>query len=267
MRRAFALPTVLLLAVAGTVIVAALLTGSTGSVLSVNRQLERYRAHHEARGLQEVIGSWVKTVSAENIEEFLGPDGHALDLETDDGLTISVYLSEAQGTAHLNPRGDGDVDRETGLEIIRRLASLVDPAVLHEYTRTTGPVAVSVRTASSQVLEAVIGAVVEGARASAIRTEILAARERGKIDRSELARIVSTSGANGEERTMLTKLLTAEPDYWQVEIEVRRDGRRVDSITATTQIRRSRGGGRSPMSEAAFQPLGPFLTWERRPPE
>jgi hypothetical protein len=65
---------------------------------------------------------------------------------------------------------------------------------------------------------------------------------------------------------MLTKLLTAEPDYWRVEIEVRRDGRSVDSITATTQIRRSRGG-RSAMSEAAFQPLGPFLTWERRPPE
>ncbi|MFY7895702.1 MAG: hypothetical protein ACOVP8_05680, partial [Phycisphaerales bacterium] len=98
-RGGFALPLVVLLTVIAGILLAAMLDRFGTQQTFAQRQLEQYRDHHIARGLQEAMQAWVNSIDTQtqSLKASLGERGKAFDLELD-GQRVTVYLEDGQGT-------------------------------------------------------------------------------------------------------------------------------------------------------------------------
>lgn len=263
-RGAFVMPLVLLALMVVGLGLGVSLTRFAAETRVVARQIRAYHEHHSGMGLQEAIGAWLKQQTGRAISEVIDPStGHAMDIELADGSVVSVFLRDGQGTAlaDLSAVQPAQVD-EAG----RVLRSLVETTRQDEYlrlTRSVGPPAVSVNSASDAVIRAVAEAVA-GDRGDAFAHELLRARARaGEVTRQDIATAVSSANLNNEQRTAALRMLATDIELWAIIVELR-GGRGMDrgrllsryGGLARLRVGSTRRGGSSNASE-----LGTFLTW------
>lgn len=272
-RRAFALPLVLAIVILGTFIMMAILERYSGQRLIIEKQLDAYQDHHISRGVREAVDAWSGAASAgssqqasgsqapvKTLQDYLGADGHAFDLAPRDGAPVSVYMHEAQGTLL------SDFSGLTGQELqaaAGALAALEDVAPtgidLVKYTRKEGPLAVSVRSATPTVLNAICRGVLGPTKGREFAEELIRVRLQPDFDSSKLNEAYQKVGVDGENASKLQSLLTASPGLWLVVAEMEDSGGTLVRYRGLTTVRgsmaaRSRQSGNRP---------GQFLSWER----
>lgn len=266
--RGFALPVVVLLALVGAVLAAAMLRREEVQRLQTQRQLDSYRDHHFSRGVREVVGQWAISLSGQPIEKMIAPDGRVLDLELADGGLVRVFMADGQGAAL------SDVSKATGEERAdaeRILANLMeitrgrpDPA----WVRDVGPVRISAGTAPEAVVEAVARVVTstEGAATALART-ILNARRDGPLTEAGLASAVGRAGLSGDQVSRFNRLFTAKPELWLMTVEVFGPGRdgKPQREPGFRYVGRVSLGQAGAGAFAGAESLGSFLSWEALP--
>ena len=238
MRRAFALPLVLLLALIVTIAGAVLLDMQTDTSRSVNRHVKIYRDHHLAAGIRDLLDQWLMTGGS--MRDRLGDDGEAFRLELPRGHEVRVVLEDAQGAAlselstvggpigrfaerivrHLQPAAL--TDREAAALRRRSAADEVGRGLL----RAHGPVQISVNTASEAVFDAIAQASGDPGGAARVLRDIRArvdrAQRQGGISKEDLAAALAENDLEPAHRRELTSILTAEPVLYRMTIETRR---------------------------------------------
>lgn len=271
-RRAYALPIVVLLALVGTIVVSAILEYVSAQSRSVGRQLSSYEEHHMSRGLREVIGAWMQRARADDIREYLAPDGRAMDLEFRDGSRITIWMRDGQGTALRDLTQLSGPDLDDGRAVLRSIArGASDDARFLELTRAVGPLAVSAHSAEHSLLSMIAEALVTEGDSSKFVSEVISARDAGQLDRAHYQQAMVSAGLTADERTRIERAITLEPTVWSVEAEIhRRDARTLggwvdERYAGLAPIRRQRGGNTRTTGDIStiFQPLGAFLTWEQ----
>lgn len=266
-RRGFALLIAVLLAVVGGLMITLMLDRMGSQQRSTRRQLEEYSEHHLSRGVAEVLSSWIKSVQTEKIQEFLGENGHALDIRIDGGRTLRVHLEDGQGTVLTEHAGLQGPDLEAARAILSNLRSLAAPSLLASMTRADGPVAVSLGSAPEVVVQSVVRAVVPEASADTIVRELAAARSRGALDAAALGQACDKAQLYGQDRQRLQDVLTGEPTLWKARVEmmgrlggVERTQARYEALVSIPRSSSQRQAG---ATDSGFQPMGPFLRWRR----
>ena len=261
--RGFALPMVLLVAMVGTIAVSAMLTRYGSQNRSVHRHTQRYVEHHMQRGVQEVVGAWLESMYGGPLAEVIGPDGLALVVDFEGGRRMEVYLRDGQGTL-LTRLDEAPVrERQTTEAALVELTATVGAGEMEGYTRSAGPVKLSVAAVPGPVLRAILvsGGVSERT-ADRIVGEVVARRERGPITYQEVFKLLDSPGSPVEGRAGIAAMLTDSPILWLVEtriIEGPRD-RVLARYAGLVEVETRRGGRGG--AQATFKPAGPFLTWE-----
>lgn len=261
-RRGYALPLVFLLSLVVAFMLSLAIERNTAQVHNAQRQLDGYRQHHVAKGLQEAISAWLTKQNARTITDALAEDGHALDLILPDNSIVSVYMRDGQGTI-LDPQAAASADYQNALGLQQRVALLchdedLDPA---SFQRPLGPFAISVNSASQLVLEAVGQQLLGPDAAPELVNKILERRsQQGTLDRQAILGIGTEMELDTNTRNQLLSFFTASPEMWYVTIE----------LYGGTGGRKllARYGGLVPVRSAnrtttgAWEQPGVFLTWE-----
>lgn len=269
--RGFVLPVIILLTIMVGTLIAIMLQRHIARAKIVERQLRAYQEHHGSRSLQAVVEAWLKTPTAQprEIGEMLEEDGLAFTVNPGDGTTINVHLFPGQGTLLTRIAALRDEDRaaaELSVQLLRGLVRREDEYVLR--TRSAGPLAVDVNTASPEVLMAVVQGVLDdtpGARRyeSAL---LSAANEGGGVSLQIMSNIATEAGIEAEQRTLLSRFLTVTPELWRF---------RIDMFGSPTLGSPLLGqytgllllGNATVTSGNAFEQPPPFLSWESVNPD
>lgn len=262
-RRAFVMPMVLLATVVVGMGVGIAMTRFAAQTKVIARQARAYNEHHAGRGLQEAIGAWLRQQNGRNIGDAIDPDtGHAMDIELRDGSVVSVYLRDGQGTAlaDLSSVAPNRVE-EAGL-VIKNLSDEVTTREFLRLTRAVGPSAISVNSASEEVIRAVAEAV-GGADGESFADELLRIRARGReITRQDITSSIGAAGLSNEQRTAALRMLSTDISLWAVIVELRAGAgaQRGQLISRYGGLARLRVGT-TRTSSANPTELGSFLTW------
>jgi len=264
-RRGYALPLVLLLALVVAMMLGLAIERNTAKSHNVARQLDTYRQHHVAKGLQEAISAWLSKQNARTITEALGEDGHAINLILPDRSIAAVYLTDGQGTL-LDPQAASPSDYQRAVSLRDRMEILCrnEGVSIEDYRRPLGPFEISVNSADALLLQAVAEEVVGIDLAPELVSKILEKRqEQGQLQRQDILSISAEVGVATQQRNGLLQYLTVTPEMWYVTIELR-GGVGVSSRRVT-----ARYGGLVPVqastsrsSVGAWEQPGAFLTWE-----
>ncbi|MFT5424436.1 MAG: Tfp pilus assembly protein PilX [Phycisphaerales bacterium] len=253
--------TLLLLMVVG-LLAASTAQRQVSSSLTVKRQIDSYREHHGAMGLQSAVQMWLRVQKATSITGLLGPEGHAFDLEFADGSTISVYLNSGQGTALSNL---ASVDSEivvSAARIIQDLNTRLPNAGFQSVTRNVGPVAIDLAHADEAVVRAATTAVTDDVgKADLLASALL--QNRGGATRNTLSQAGMDAELSAEERTTLYNLITTTTTLWRVHLEVRRGAGRGEVVARYEgmTVLNTRGAG----IDKDFTVSGGFLEWAAVP--
>lgn len=264
-RRGYALPLVFLLSLVVAMVLSLAIERNTAKVHNVQRQLDSYREHHAAKGLQEAISAWLTRQNARSITEALEADGHALDLILPDRTIVAVYLRDGQGTI-LDPLAASASDYEQAVSLRQRLQLLCrDSSVPYEgFERPLGPFAVSVNSADPLVIQAVAEELVGIDRAREMVNKILERRTAdGTLERQDLLAVGTEMGLETNVRNQLLSFFTVTPEMWYVTIELR------GGPGGASHRVWARYGGLVPVrntsnrsASGAWEQPGVFLTWE-----
>lgn len=261
-RAAFALPLVLLLALAGSLAVAVLLERQSTASLSVKRHLDAYQFHHVSAGMREMTTRWLKTIRG-SLSESLEADGRAFTLQLPGGYRVDVYAEDGQGAALSDVSQLSGRRREIAEYVREYVKAYAKPEELDDALRPAGPAVISVASAPRIVLEGLAAACVEPDQVPAV----VEALERLALQTSRPDLIQATDatspladlGLEPRARTELETLITTSPSVYRVVCVERGPAGR-----ATW-----RAGGlmdmAAPRSTAAYDQGGPFLTWEDLP--
>ncbi|MFG0283324.1 MAG: hypothetical protein ACF8R7_02785 [Phycisphaerales bacterium JB039] len=261
-RRGYALVLVTLLTMVSSMAVAVILQRHAAVRRSVVRQVEQTRQRHIERGLREVISGWLRTVRGDSVADRLGPDGHALDILLPEGRTVSIAMRDAQGAVLAGFDALPQEELEQALALYEGFASRVGPTDLERMTRLVGPARISVATAPPEAVEAAVEAALGPQRAAEIAAEIREAVAEGPVTDSSLRnQTLQSAGVAPADRTAVLRLLTAEPELWELDIRIR-SGLDTGRYRAQVVIPRRQSAARDG-SVMSFSPLGPFLLWER----
>lgn len=263
--RAYAL-VLAVMAVAGiTVMLGVMLERQLTQRLAAGRQVEAYQRHHAAKGYQELIDSWIRSLSGRSLASMITDGQRVLKLDLGDGVRAEVFFQDAQGAVLASPSGltGRDFDRVQAMRAALPTGAR-DPA-LPRLTRDVGPVPISMRSAPPEVLEAAFVSVAgpDGAREFAQR--LLAIRAEQPIQQADVAKVALALSVEPEERARLNEVLVAEPALWYVTVEMRRG-------TSGTLVAREGGHivvaprrpGRS-NSGGIWEKSSAFLTWQKLP--
>lgn len=218
-RRGYVLPMVILLSLVAALFTGVMIERVSAQRGSVRRMLERYQQVHNERGMRELIDRWIETLPSGPTEQFLEENGHALDVELQDGSFLSVYLYDAQGRA----RRDGsrlkeqEAERADGIAFALRNTGEVPERMW----RDVGPAAVDVRRAEERVIEAVVTYVMDGEAPASLVSEIVRKARDERFDNAAIGISAVNAGATSEQRALLIELLTVEPALWRVVVEQR----------------------------------------------
>ncbi len=280
-RRGFALPMVMLLALIGVIVISSMLTRYASQNRFVNRHRVRYIEHHTQRGVQEMVGTWLDLVRGGPLDEIIREDGLAFTLNLEGSRRLDVYVHDGQGTlltdfAAMNERErqviEGALVELQGTRFTRptrstRPARSARPTrtarPLDTYTRSRGPIAVSVMAAEPEVLKAIlVAAEIESPTADRVVESIVQARERGGLTQPDLLGLLQATGITPEMRGLASTVLTVQPTLFAIETRVydQRRGPMVAHYSGLVQVE-SRTGGRA-ATQSTFKPAGPFLSWE-----
>lgn len=244
-RRGFALPLVVLLALVASLMVAVMLDRSTTQAYMVKRQLDNYRDDHFAKGMQEAIDSWMKSVATKPMLEMLEHDGHAMDLELADGVILKLYVFDAQGsvlTDFAMLQGDSITDAQgvamaySGISVEELQKASKALAETEQKVRTAGrytPVSLTRRYGSPAVSansapDPVLAAVANFASGPELVQQLIDAVNVARADKplaaNDLADLIAKLQTEPEIRAILQRLLTAQPTFWQLEARLFRVG-------------------------------------------
>ncbi len=259
-RRGFALPLVVMLTVIAGILLAAMLERFGTQQTFAQRQLEQYRDHHIARGLQEAMQAWVNSVDTQtqSLKASLGERGKAFDLELD-GQRVTVYLRDGQGTALAEFAGLSPEEMGTAAEVLDQLRQQ-DSREARQLIRREGPLAVSVRAADERVLTAVARACSSSARAPRVVAELMRVRDEEDFTIATMAEAFTRAGVEGEERVKLMQMLVTEPTLYRGVAEAPRAGGGVIRYTFNVLI--PSGANRARMSGGVTRPMA-VMDWQR----
>jgi hypothetical protein len=132
-------------------------------------------------------------------------------------------------------------------------------------TRAVGPVAVSMRSAPAEVIQAAYASVADQGGGVEFAQRLLAIRAEQPIQQSDLAKTAIALDVSPEVRARLNEVLVAEPSLWFVTVELRRG-------SAGTVVAREGGhivvaprrGGRGGAG-GIWEKSSAFLTWQKLP--
>lgn len=264
MRRGFAMPVVILLALVVGIMAAVMLDRQSAQSLTVQHQLHGYRDHHFSRGVREVVGQWTDTLSGQPIEKLIQDDGHVLDIQASDGGWLAIYMFDGQGSALTDPTGLLDQDRTDALGVLQALALLSadnpDPAWL----RSVGPVKISALSAPAELLEALGNYAAEGRNGRRFSESIIKARVSGELTQADIQTAESAADLTAAQRLIVDRLIVLKPELWNMVIDVYRQGEREPSVRYGGRFSPP-GSGNGNRSATSLQTLGKFLSWEELP--
>lgn len=247
--RAYALPLVILVALAASLAIGIVLSRHADSHLAVNRQVLLYRDHHRQMGMQELIDRWcVTVVTRGSIRDQLGNGGLAFELVLPNGVTAKIYFEDAQGAALEDLR----VLHGPDAAYARRLVKLLDeqPGTdesLARLYRQFGPAKLSVHTAEPAVLEALAQVIVpQGGDGRRFVHTLIDRRDRSDLNPSDIRAIAIESGLSGDEAAAAEMMLTTQPSLWRVTAEITGQGirQRAQGIVEVPVVMESSGAGR-----------------------
>lgn len=285
-RRGFALPLVVLLALVSSLVVVVMLDRSNVQARMVKRQLDNYRDDHFAKGMQEAIDSWMKSVATKPMADLLEEDGHAMDLELADGVLLKLYVFDAQGSVLTEfgmLQGDSITDAQgvamaySGISVDElkkasktiaeneekiRTAGRYTPVTL---TRRYGSPAVSVSSSPDPVLAAVANFAGGGDVVSQLLEAVHTARAEKPIGATELADIIAKIQTEPEIRAILQRLLTAQPTFWQIEARLYRTDQLSTpaAVYSGYSLLSGRGNTSRDRAGAGMTRLSVILDWKR----
>lgn len=288
-RHGFVLPFVLLLALVVAMFALVMTNRESVQRRSTARTLNDYVAEHLGKGVREVVGGWIKSLSGQPIEKLTEGDGHALDLTLPDGTTIAIYLSDGQGSLRESLGGLETSDAEwlqimlDELEVSAeaqdwrslQAAGAADGATgkpLEPLTRQAGPIQVSLQTVPPPVLLSILRAITGKDKVDAFVEEIERSREDGEVSEADLGTASASINLSAEERATLNDFITTKPELWRLRAEVRptdaslRSGARPRAFAGLFTVPREGGGGgvnagTGKAMVSSISPMGPFLEW------
>ncbi len=285
-RRGFALPLVVLLALVSSLVVVVMLDRSNTQARMVKRQLDNYRDDHFAKGMQEAIDSWMKSVATKPMADLLEEDGHAMDLELADGVLLKLYVFDAQGSVLTEfgmLQGDSITDAQgvamaySGISVDElkkasksiaeneekiRTAGRYTPVTL---TRRYGSPAVSVNSSPDPVLAAVANFAGGGDLVAQLLEAVNTARAEKPLGATELADIIAKIQTEPEIRAILQRLLTAQPTFWQIEARLYRTDQLSTpaAVYSGYSLISGRGNTSRDRAGAGMTRLSVILDWKR----
>lgn len=229
MRRAFAMPMVVLLTLAASIMVAVLLNRNSIRRSDAEFELQSYIQEHRQRGVREIVSLWLQFSAQQDLEALLADDGLAFTIDFNAGRRLEVRLVPLQGAPLVEPEGLGplqpaaqtmpvqrqrEITRLTALALGERAGSL---------GRTTGPLAVSLSDASDEALRAMAQAVLQNeALSEAYASALGRLRAEGEVpDRESLVTLAREVGIEEQSlQTELAQLWTTRPSLWGVRTEI-----------------------------------------------
>lgn len=223
MRRAFALPLVVLVSLVAALLVGFSLDRGLTQAYSVNRQVDRYATHHFSKGVEVLIDSFARSVSGRQMSEVLDESGLAMNVLTDQGVGLRVSFFDAQDTFLEVFDGFGRDDRMMGEGELARLVEGVGVDAVREHTRKFGPLAVSVNSSSELVLRAALDAALLGDNVDRVLNSLLQARRSASngvsMTRDELQLALESAGVEPRMRARVERVVTAQPIVWKFVVE------------------------------------------------
>lgn len=223
MRRAFALPLVVLVSLVAALLVGFSLDRGMAQAYSVNRQVGRYATHHFSKGVEVLIDSFARAVSGRQMSEVLDESGLAMNVLTDQGVGLRVRFFDAQDTFLEVFDGFGRDDRMMGEGELARLIEGVGVDTVREHTRKFGPLAVSVNSSSELVLRAALDAALLGDNVDRVLNSLLQARRSAangvSMTRDELQLALESAGLEPRKRARVERVVTAQPIVWRFVVE------------------------------------------------
>ena len=253
-RRAYVLVLVVMLVLVVGVFAAVGAQRMASQSYSVRRQLDRYQAHHAARGLQDAIETWMQGQRGNDIFEALDDDGFAFELRLQGGSSVRVYLRLGQSTALGDLTLVDDDVLSDAARVLSELNAIVGEADFRRLTRPGGPVAIDLLGAEDPVLRAVARAVTGDVnQAETLFGELSALRDNDEEpSASDLNDAAAATGLDEDRTEALTKLVTTAPELWEVTVVQRASSGEITAryagLTLLSSGRTSTGSGR-------------FITW------
>jgi hypothetical protein len=225
--RGFLLIAVLVLLTITVLMSAWILQRVTTQALVGERRIRGYVEHHELLGVRALALHWIsrQDVRGELAElAKRGEVGYRAELPNDTVVTMSV----ADGQGAILSRVEDMPTAEIRGRIVRALRRL--PPDRPELTRGMGPLKVSVRAASDEVLEALAG------DDDVVARVLAEARRAVDEDDGDLVRRLNTAGLDQQQSQEIMALVTMSPTLWRLDVEVRDDvGSRRYEVLALTE--------------------------------
>lgn len=216
-RRAFVLPVVVMLAFIVTLFLVAAFERRGVERLTVERQINEYRRHHEMFGVRAIVRKWLEKsfdqlpqIKDKQDNARSGEDDFAYGFVLPSGAQIRVYVRDGQGTALSDLSQVPPAQSAAYKDFLDRL-----PVDVPNLRRRYGPPAVSVNAAAREVLAALVP---EGGDGFADR--VIRSRERKPLDRDTLQTLARTTRIDDEERNALFSLVTFDPALWRLDVRV-----------------------------------------------
>ncbi|MFO0859933.1 MAG: hypothetical protein U0570_05200 [Phycisphaerales bacterium] len=236
-RKAFALPVVLMVSLALATVITVLLDRFGSQTRSVSGIVHSYENYHAGRGLHQLFEAWLRSSNSSKLAGKLGENGLALTAKFAEGLspnasspeTVRIYLADGQGSI-LDEPGSLPAEDVALAQAIISAANDLDRGVgggdVSEGAiarRQFGPLAVSLRTASPRTLRAAVSGATAGEKVDEIVAELLKAKEDLNISANAISEIANKAELAGDARTNLLKVITVEPTVWNITAEVAAD--------------------------------------------
>lgn len=265
--RAFALPLVILLSMVATILIAVMLERQGAQRLTIDRAGDEYRETHFARGVIEVIDTWLSYQGARPMRDLLGRDGKAMDIELADGSVLTVRMRDIQGLLLADTSGMTPDDRVDVEGALANLTETIAPQELPRYTRRFGPPAVSVLSAPMEVLSAVCLQVAGPQNADALLQALLEIKEKDRPTAQDVAQAGVVAELDDGQRKALTRLVAVDSGFFRLVMDVRPPNTSADSRPTYRYgayvLPRSAGPRTRATSVGGVQRRSQIVGWER----
>lgn len=242
-RRGFILPLSIMLVLIASILLAAMLSRQSAQSLSAARQLGQYAAHHTERGLDDVIGAWVRNGSRRPLRERLTETGLAFEISLPNGVSgrsnapevMQVYFEDAQDTvlSDLSTlRGQAADDGARMLDALQQVAG----GAAKDLTRTMGPVAVSAQSSSKTVLTAAFIAATGSTTTDFAVDTILKARSEGTLTSATIQEAARAGNFDTDQTNAIVRFIVAESSFWKLKVDILRNGVLVDGYDGYASV-------------------------------
>jgi hypothetical protein len=263
-RFGFALAFVLVLILALSAMVVVMLERQSAQSLTYKRQTDSYAMHHTTAGFSEAIEAWLRNNGQTPLRRMIGTGGHAFDISMSGGLPVRVSLYEAQGMPLAELSGLPEEQISMGREMLVHLREKYGVDA-ERYTRTDGPLAISIRSASQEILLAAAEiAMREEGDPEKLVDVMIRARESGNDDDMDITKIVNEADVPPSARPRVASLFVTETTLWRGTAElVEPSGSFEDPVVYEFWANIRSGSKSSRDTGSLLQRSTSILRWER----